>query len=152
MHRITSSLALAITTILAASSAARAEGPEGAGGAAGDVPAVLEGGGVEEIVVTAQRREESIQDVPLSVQAFTGAALESAGVDGALELPRLVPNLNIARGTQTANVRVSIRGVGAAGNSAIDPSIGTFIDGVYVPCPGAFFCFFPHTPPPKVLR
>ena len=94
---------------------------------------------IEEIVVTAQRREESIQDVPLSVQAFTGETLVEAGVNSVLDLPRLAPNFNAMRGTQTANVRLSIRGVGASSNSAIDPSIGTFIDGVYVPRPGSLF-------------
>ena len=107
MSRAVSSLTLAIASILAASNAAHAQD------AAADASVADLQGSVEEIIVTAQRREESIQDVPLSVQAFTGAALEQAGVDGALDLPRLVPNLNIARGTQTANVRVAIRGVGA---------------------------------------
>jgi iron complex outermembrane receptor protein len=69
-----------------------------------------------------------------------------------LDLPRLAPNFNAARGTQTANVRLTIRGVGAAGNSAIDPSIGTFMDGVYVPRAGSLFGTMNDISSAEVLR
>ena len=75
-----------------------------------------------------------------------------AGVNSVLDLPRLVPNFNVMRGTQTANVRLSIRGVGASSNSAIDPSIGTFIDGVYVPRPGSLFGALNDLSGAEVLR
>ncbi|HXW09917.1 MAG TPA: TonB-dependent receptor [Steroidobacteraceae bacterium] len=138
-------LAAAVAAILTTGQALQAQAAElpGAAGAAGDV---------EEIIVTAQRREESIQDVPLSVQAFTGETLAEAGVTSVLDLPRLAPNFNAMRGTQTANVRLSIRGVGASSNSAIDPSIGTFIDGVYVPRPGSLFGSMNDIASVEVLR
>ncbi len=146
MRRVqVSTIAVAVAAILAASQSARAQEISAAETEAATA-------GVEVIVVTAQRREESIQDVPLSVQAFSGQALEQAGIDSVLDLPRLVPNFNVARGTQTSNVRLSIRGVGAAGNSAIDPSIGTFIDGVYVPRPGSLFGAMNDLASAEVLR
>jgi iron complex outermembrane receptor protein len=107
---------------------------------------------MEEIVVTAQKRVESAQDVPLSVAAFSGETLARAGVNTVLDLQRLVPNMNITRGGQTANVRLTIRGIGAAGNSAIDPSVGTFVDGIYVPRPGALFGAFNDMAGVEVLR
>ena len=107
---------------------------------------------IEEIVVTAQKREESVQDVPISIQAFTGVTLENAQVDSVIGLQRLVPNFTSTRAAQTANVRLTIRGIGAAGNSAMDPSIGTFIDGVYVPRPGALFASFNDIAAAEVLR
>ncbi|MCE3284939.1 MAG: TonB-dependent receptor-like protein, partial [Steroidobacteraceae bacterium] len=139
-----SSVTAAVAAILAASQAASAQD------VGQDLPGASEG--IEEIVVTAQRREESIQDVPLSVQAFTGETLVEAGVDSVLDLPRLAPNFNAMRGTQTANVRLSIRGVGASSNSAIDPSIGTFVDGVYVPRPGSLFGALNDISSAEVLR
>lgn len=107
---------------------------------------------IEEIIVTAQKREESVQDVPISLQAFTGVTLANASVNSVLSLPRLVPNFNVNRAAQTANVRLTIRGIGAAGNTAIDPSIGTFMDGIYVPRPGALFVSFNDIAAAEVLR
>lgn len=146
MRRIqVTSVAAAVAAILATGQGAQAGEATAAAGAEAST-------GIEEIVVTAQRREESIQDVPLSVQAFTGQTLVEAGVDSVLDLPRLAPNFNAMRGTQTANVRLSIRGVGASSNSAIDPSIGTFIDGVYVPRPGSLFGALNDISGAEVLR
>jgi iron complex outermembrane recepter protein len=146
MRRIhITSVAAAVAAIL---SAAQPAGAQETGAPAASAPADV----IEEIIVTAQRREESIQDVPLSVQAFTGETLVEAGVNSVLDLPRLAPNFNAMRGTQTANVRLSIRGVGASSNSAIDPSIGTFIDGVYVPRPGSLFGAMNDISGAEVLR
>ncbi|HEX6571808.1 MAG TPA: TonB-dependent receptor plug domain-containing protein, partial [Steroidobacteraceae bacterium] len=138
------SVAAAVAAVLATGHTARAQDA--------GTPGLDTGTGIEEIVVTAQRREESIQDVPLSVQAFTGETLVEAGISSVLDLPRLAPNFNAMRGTQTANVRLSIRGVGASSNSAIDPSIGTFVDGVYVPRPGSLFGAMNDISSAEVLR
>jgi len=142
-----STVAVAVATILAASQAARADDAAEATDATA-APAAA----IEEVVVTAQRREERLQDVPLSVQAFTGETLVAANVTSVQDLPRLTPNFTVMRGTQTANLRLNIRGVGAASNSAIDPSIGTFIDGVYVPRPGALFGTMNDISSAEVLR
>jgi outer membrane receptor protein involved in Fe transport len=68
---------------------------------------------LEEIIVTAQKRAESIQDVPIAVSAFSGAVLEEQRLDGAYDLQTAVPNLVFSGGTgSTPNF--NIRGVGAA--------------------------------------
>ena len=136
-------LAAAVAVALAAPADARAQQSE-------TTPGELEA--IEEIVVTAQKREESVQDVPISIQAFTGQTLDNAQVVSVAGLQRLVPNFTASRAAQTANVRLTIRGIGAAGNSAMDPSIGTFVDGVYVPRPGALFASFNDIAAAEVLR
>lgn len=92
---------------------------------------------LDEIVVTAQKRPENVQDVPLSVAVFGQEALANAGVTRINELQRIAPGLQVTRGTQAANQRVQIRGVGTSGNNAVEPSVGLFVDGVYVPRPAA---------------
>ena len=80
-------------------------------------------GGLEEIVVTATRREQNLQDVPLAVVAFTGEALETQGVENMEDLNAIVPNVVIAGnnvGTDTATF--VMRGI---------PNVGTYIDGIW---------------------
>ncbi len=66
---------------------------------------------LEELVVTAQKREESVQDVPIAVSAFSEQALKSQGIDGAGNLVQSVPNLTFTRRALRTNFQ--IRGVGA---------------------------------------
>jgi iron complex outermembrane receptor protein len=80
-------------------------------------------GGLEEIVVTATRREQNLQDVPLAVQAFTGEMLIARGIENVEGLKAVVPNLVVAgnlAGSDTANF--TIRGI---------PNVGTYIDGIW---------------------
>ncbi|WP_116365745.1 TonB-dependent receptor [Parahaliea mediterranea] len=107
---------------------------------------------LEEVVVTAQKRTESLQDVPLSIMAMGGEALESAGIGSADDLTRVVPNLRINRQAQASATVIRMRGVGASGNSAIDPSVAPFIDGVYIPRPGAILSSFLDVANVEVLR
>ncbi len=93
--------------------------------------------GVEEIVVTAQKRSENVQDVPIAIQAFSGATLRDTGVTAVQELTKIVPTYKFGSGPGTVAARNSIRGLGAFGNSAIEPSVATYLDGVYVPRAGA---------------
>ncbi len=92
---------------------------------------------VDEIVVTAQKRAQDIQDVPISVVAISGDTLEDANIERVADLQTLAPSLMVTRGTQIANQRIQIRGVGSAGNSGIEPSVGLFLDGVYIARPAA---------------
>jgi iron complex outermembrane receptor protein len=107
---------------------------------------------LEEVVVTAQKRSESLQDVPLSIMAVGGETLEQAGISQALELDRLVPNLRIYRSSQAASVTIRIRGIGASGNSSIDPSVAPFLDGVYITRPGVLLTSFLDVASVEVLR
>ena len=98
--------------------------------------------GVEELVVTAQKRPENIQDVPLSIMAVSEKALMARGVDDVRRLERVVPGLRLEPIVQVAGIAVRIRGFGSASNAAIDPSVAPYIDGVYIPRPGAILSTF----------
>lgn len=90
-----------------------------------------------EIIVTAQRRAENIQKVPISVAAVSAQNLENANISSVLNLGQLASNFQAMRAAQSATVRLNIRGIGAAGNNAVEPSVAVFLDGVYVPRGGA---------------
>jgi iron complex outermembrane receptor protein len=92
----------------------------------------LEDEDVEVILVMANKRAESLQDVPISMVALDGGYLEKAGVTDFSEIQKFVPNLSIEGGTDTRSTSVRIRGIGSVGtNAGVDPSVGLFIDGVY---------------------
>ncbi|MBY0510681.1 MAG: TonB-dependent receptor [Rhodospirillaceae bacterium] len=100
------------------------------------VPALAQNapGALEEIVVTAQRREEKLQDVPVSVSAFSADAIEQRGLTNVMALNSLAPNVSItnAAGNSTA-AQIGIRG-GIQINPALswDPAVGIYLDGVYI--------------------
>lgn len=99
--------------------------------------AAAEEAGSAEIIVTAQKRRERAQDVPISISAFAGDTLTEANVTQIADLTRLVPTFSFGTGPGSVGARYSIRGLGAFGNSAIEPSVATFLDGVYIPRPGS---------------
>src|SRR3546814_20645936 len=72
------------------------------------------GGGVEDIVVTAQRRNENLQKVPIAVQAFSETELEAAGITSTVDLARITPGLNYGRGVGLGST--FLRGVGTSAN------------------------------------
>ena len=88
---------------------------------------------IEEIVVTATKREESIQDVPIAVSAFSGDDLEKRGVQDLYGLQEVAPSIAIYNSNSTSNGgAIRIRGVGTTGNNpGLEAAVGTFIDGVY---------------------
>ena len=89
-------------------------------------------GDVEEITVTATKRSQNIQDVPISITALGSQTILDAGITRFTELQQFVPNLQIRPVTDTRSTSIRIRGIGSVGNNAgIDPSVGVFIDGVY---------------------
>ncbi len=87
---------------------------------------------IEEIVVTAQKREQNIQDVPVAVTAYSGRMLEESGIKDIRELASIAPAL-ISSQSQTATTSsFSIRGIGTSGqNFGLESSVGLYIDGVY---------------------
>lgn len=97
---------------------------------------VSAGGGLEEIVVTAQRYEENLQKVPLAVSAFDSSALEDLGVKNVVTLGQYVPNMISnagARGDTAASGAIYIRGVGQSDSYPnADQGVGVYIDGVYL--------------------
>ncbi|MCZ8326377.1 MAG: TonB-dependent receptor [Sphingomonadaceae bacterium] len=108
--------------------------------------------GLAEIVVTAQKRAENVQDVPISITAFSGETLAAAGIEDVRDLRRITPNLNFTTAAQTANTRIQIRGVGTSGNSAIEPSVASFVDGVYIPRIGSLLAGLNDISSVEVLR
>jgi iron complex outermembrane receptor protein len=94
---------------------------------------------VDEIVVTARRREERLIDVPLAVTALSSETLSNSGVDSVQELGQTTPGFYVTRATVVP--QPTIRGIGPRGSSAGDESIVPFyIDGVYQPqMVGLFF-------------
>lgn len=82
--------------------------------------------------MTAQKREQSVQDVPIAVSAFSEEFLEDANVDDVLELQFFAPGVSIFNGQNAAATSINVRGVGTAGNSiSLEPSVGLYSDGVY---------------------
>lgn len=87
---------------------------------------------LEEIVVTAQLREENIQDVPVAVSAVSGAYLEDNSIKDVQELMWSVPSLVVGTNQSSGTGNFSIRGVGTgAQNFGLESSVGLYIDGVY---------------------
>lgn len=88
---------------------------------------------IEEIVVTAQKREERLQRVPITITALTGAKLAQSGIQTTEDLPRLTSGLTTNRSVSAGNYFFPfIRGVGSAINSnGIEASVATYLDGVY---------------------
>ncbi len=87
----------------------------------------------EELIVTARRTEESLQEVPASVSAFSEAQLERIGATDATGLQGAVPNLNIVQGRGSSNAtNIYIRGIGQPDAlQTFDPAVGFYVDGVY---------------------
>jgi iron complex outermembrane receptor protein len=108
--------------------------------------------GNTEIVVTAQKRSENVQDVPISIAAFSGDALEKNNVVNIEGLTKITPNLSVAKGAQTSYVRLAIRGIGAASNTTVEPSVAVFLDGAYVPRVGAVISSMLDMESVEVLR
>ncbi|MEH6593605.1 MAG: TonB-dependent receptor [Halioglobus sp.] len=84
---------------------------------------------LEEVVVTAQKREQSLQDVPISVAAMSGEKINDTGITNLEELTLYTPNVNINKGQAAPNIYV--RGVGSGTNAGFEQSVGLYIDGVY---------------------
>lgn len=92
--------------------------------------------GSDEIVVTARRRAENLQDVPIAVTAFTGEALSERNVDTIDQVARFTPNIRFDTAAQLSgasfNPTVFIRGVGSNDFAIFtDPGVGFYVDGVY---------------------
>ncbi len=93
-------------------------------------------GDLAEIVVTAQKRNEKIQEVPISITVVTAGDLDRAGVTNNLDLTQMVPGVKIDRVAGFTNP--SIRGVSTFINlPGADPNIATYIDGIYQSNPAA---------------
>jgi iron complex outermembrane receptor protein len=94
--------------------------------------ATAKGDGLEEIVVTAQKRQERLQDVPATIVAASSETLEAAGVTNVTELSAVIPGVTI--GNVGSQVEIRIRGVGkSGGTTGQENAVAVFVDGVYMP-------------------
>lgn len=85
---------------------------------------------LEEVIVTAQKRAESLQDVPISVSAMQGGKIQEAGIANMAAMADHVPNLHIANAA--VNTNIYMRGVGSGNNQGFEQSVGMYIDGIYM--------------------
>ena len=96
--------------------------------------ALGQAGVLEEILVTAQRREEDLQSVPVAITVLSADTLDRLGISDPQAMADFVPNVSIGDGTGRANVgaQFSIRGINEARISPVlDPAVGVYIDDVY---------------------
>jgi iron complex outermembrane receptor protein len=89
---------------------------------------------LEEVIVTAQKRAQSLQDVPISVATVSADTIQNAGINTIEDLKTLVPALNIYSTQSPALTSISLRGAGTgATDPTLEPSVGVFVDGVFMP-------------------
>ena len=88
---------------------------------------------LDEITVTATKRSENLQDVPMSVSAFTSETIENANIFDAQDVVNLTPSMHMATSRNPFQNRLAIRGIGTSQNDpSLEPSVGMFIDGAYL--------------------
>ena len=108
---------------------------------------------VDEIIVTATKREQSLQDVPISVAVTSQKTLERAQIRDLIDLQSVVPSLKVNQLTSTSQTNFVIRGFGNGnGNDGIESSVGVFIDGVYRSRSGSALDDLPEVERIEVLR
>ncbi|WP_174299302.1 TonB-dependent receptor [Caulobacter sp. S45] len=126
------------TTGVAASQSTTAPGP--AAPAAGGGANTTSGYTVDTVVVTAQKRKENLQDVPIVVTVVNKQLLQDSGVRDIKDLSKLTSGLTVTSTASEATTTARIRGVGTVGdNPGLEPSVGVVIDGVYRPRNGVGF-------------
>ena len=97
-------------------------------------------GGLDDIVVTAQKREQNLQDVPLAISAISAEKVEQLGIKDSRDLSGIAPNVTIVSGTTSnASAVISMRGIsnGGAETFGLDMASGIYVDGVYIARSGA---------------
>ncbi len=108
---------------------------------------------LEELIVTAQRREQNLQDVPVGVSLLSGRAMMEAQLKNAAELANLIPTLNVQASSGPSTASFSIRGIGTQTFSpAVDPSVSTMLDGVVMGRSGMAFLDLVDIQRVEVLR
>lgn len=110
-----------------------------------------QGAGIQEIVVTAQRRSESSQKVPIAITALTGDSMQERGISNIEAIHYQVPNLTL--GTQQGVPRIVLRGIGIEGNSLADESkVAAHLNNVYLGRPWGLLSSFYDIERVEVLR
>lgn len=119
-HRSSAAIALAIATALGHSAHAQ------------DTDGNAARSALEEVVVTAERREVNLQDVPTSATVLSAGALENLGVGNILDMQQFAPS--VAINTYNRSTYINIRGVGIAQSAPTsNPGVAYYVDGVFIP-------------------
>jgi iron complex outermembrane receptor protein len=93
------------------------------------VPALSQGLTLEEIIVTATKRAEGLQEVPIAISVMSGQEMSAKGLTKMEDLSMYMPNVHVAEAS--AGTQLFIRGIGSGVNYGFEQSVGTFVDGVY---------------------
>lgn len=105
------------------------------------------------VTITATKREQTLQDVPVAVSVVDDATIEKAEIQDLNDLQSLVPSLRVGQLQSSANTNFIIRGFGnGANNVGIEPSVGVFVDGVYRSRSAAQISDLPNLQRVEVLR
>ena len=117
-------------------------------------PALGQGAAMlEEVVVTAAKRQQTLQEVPIAVSVVSAEAIEQSQVLDIKDLQTLVPSLRVTQLQGSAQTNFIIRGFGnGANNAGIEPSVGVFLDGVYRSRVGSSLADLPKLERIEVLR
>ncbi|MDH4001780.1 MAG: Plug domain-containing protein, partial [Xanthomonadales bacterium] len=108
---------------------------------------------MEEVVVMATKREQTLAEVPLAVTVVNSRTLEQAQINDMIDLQGLVPSLRVTQLQTTGNTNFVIRGFGnGANNPGIEPSVGVFVDGVYRSRSASALADLPNLERIEVLR
>ena len=87
---------------------------------------------IDEIIVTANKKEQTLQDIPMSVTVTSAEQIEQSAIVDLLDLQSAVPSLSMTQLQKTTETNFIIRGFGnGANNPGIEGSVGVYIDGVY---------------------
>ncbi len=108
---------------------------------------------IEEIIVTATKRQTTLQETPVAVSVVSADVLDKAQIYDIKDLQSLVPSLRVTQLQTTGNTNFVIRGFGnGANNAGIEPSVGVFIDGVYRSRSASALADLPNLERIEVLR
>ncbi len=92
----------------------------------------LSSGGLEDIIVTARRRAESVQDIPVSVQAISAEQIQARDLTSLEKIAAATPQFTVARASNGAGAQLTMRGIGSSATSiGIEQSVAVVVDGVY---------------------
>ena len=112
-----------------------------------------DGYALEEIIVTASKRQQTLQETPIAVSVTGADTIEKARVLDISDLQTIVPSLRVTTLQTSSNTNFVIRGFGnGANNAGIEPSVGVFIDGVYRSRSAAAIGDLPRLQRVEVLR
>jgi len=107
--------------------------------------------GIEEVMVTARKRDERLIDVPMSVSVLSGAQMQDLGITGFTNVSEFVPSLRFSENFSLQS-RISVRGVGGTQVTSAIPGVGLFVDGVFQPNDSFFSMPFQDVNRIEVLR